>query len=80
MTDRGLLYKRRLKLHFDLLIKLVKMNFTKQSVTAINSERPNSGNKGIDVSICSEEERKLSWMGELRTRLFMQMGAEACWG
>ena len=44
----------------------------------MNSEGIHSGNKGTDVSICSEEERKLSCMGDTRIRRFMQMELEAC--
>ena len=42
------------------------MNFAEQSVNA----------KSIDV--CPEEERKMVWMRETRTMLFMQMELAAC--
>ena len=55
------------------------MSFTERNVPAINPERTYSGNKGINVSICIEEERKVSCVQEKRTRLFTHMELEACW-
>lgn len=54
------------------------MSFAKRDVTAMDPEVTDSGNKIIEVSICSDDGRKLSWMQEKR-RLFMHINHEACW-
>ena len=42
-------------------------------------EIKDTGNEGIDVSICSELNRKMIWMREKRRKLFMRMELKACW-
>ena len=56
------------------------MTFTEHDgVIAMNPEEgTSSGGKGIDVSICLEEERKLIWMRDTKTRLLMQMKLMVC--
>ena len=57
----------------------MKTSFTESDVvSAMNPEGTYSGKKDIDVSICSGEKRKLSWVRETRTRLFMRMKLLAC--
>ena len=60
------------------MTKTVKINFVEQGVTAMDPEETNSGNKGIDASICSEKERKLSWIQNMRIKPLMQIELEAC--
>ena len=44
---------------------MVKVTFTEHGVTAMSPEEgTSSGGKDIDVPICSEQERKLTWKFE----------------
>ena len=57
---------------------VVKLSFTGRDVPEMDSEGTDSGSKGVDVFICSEEEQKLSWMQDNRTTLLMHMELEMC--
>ena len=49
----------------------MKLTFTNHGVTVMRPEEGTIfGGKGIDVSICSDEERKLTWMRDTWLRLF----------
>ena len=55
------------------------MAFTEHGITTMNPEEGTcSGGKSVGVPICSEEQRKLTWMRDTRIRLFMQMELMAC--
>ena len=54
----------------------MKMNYAEQGENAMSPEETNSGNKGINVPIYSEEEETLSWMREMRIRLCTQVELE----
>ena len=59
--------------------KIGENDFTKHGVTAMYpKEGTSSGGDSSEVPTCSEEERKLTWMRDTRTRLFMQMELMAC--
>ena len=65
--------------HKNVSVKaIVQSDSGPKGVTAMDPDETNYGKKGIDVSICSEEERKMSWMRETKIRLFMQMELDAC--
>ena len=70
------LYKLRLNLVRE---KFDENDFIEHGVTAMNPEDgTRSGGKGINAPICLKEERKLTWMRDTRTGLFVQMELMAC--